>query len=88
VGRQAQVTLWWPANELLVQAVSLHPSGGNLDLGARTAGEPLGALMLFFALAFCSGLVVAVAAGWAAGRHEERIIDEIEAEASQRRRVL
>jgi hypothetical protein len=44
--------------------------------------------MLFFALAFCSGLVVAVAAGWAAGRHEERIIDEIEAEASQRRRVL
>ena len=32
----------------------------------------------------CGGFLVAIAAGWAAGRREERIIDEIEAEAAQR----
>jgi hypothetical protein len=31
----------------------------------------------------CGGFVVAVAAGWAAGRNEERIIDEIEAETAR-----
>jgi hypothetical protein len=46
--------------------------------------EPYESVM-WAALTIAFAIVVAIVAGWVAGLHEEKIIDELQAEASRRR---